>query len=139
MFKIYLLDAIPGLIRDLDQLDPDRRLNCILEQAHIANLLPPDIKFDQAYRLFQVYKSNIWALKSYKPRVCSTRITLFRASETPDNVVADPTLGWGELCEGKVDTHVVSGSHYTLLTKPQVQVLADRLWAMLDSPRGSLS
>jgi thioesterase domain-containing protein len=54
-----------------------------------------------------------------------------RASERSGVVPQDSTLGWGKLATGGVEVQTVPGNHYTMLREPHVQVLAERLRAIL--------
>ena len=68
-----------------------------------------------------------------------TRIALLRASELPEEPIdeeqrarmREPTWGWGPFAAGPAAVHWVPGDHITMMTKPYVQVLADRLRACL--------
>jgi thioesterase domain-containing protein len=44
----------------------------------------------------------------------------------------EPTWGWGPFAAGPVAVHWVPGDHITMMTKPHVQVLAERLKACLN-------
>jgi thioesterase domain-containing protein len=45
---------------------------------------------------------------------------------------SDPTLGWSKWADGGVDVEVVPGNHATMVYKPHVEVLADKLRTRLD-------
>ncbi|MDJ0733380.1 MAG: amino acid adenylation domain-containing protein [Nostocaceae cyanobacterium] len=92
-------------------------------------------------RILELYKANIQANASYIAQgIDSTSITFFRASELgalgnylPDLTMseADPTWGWKQLSVNPVELQIVPGNHFTMLTKPQVQILAQKLQATL--------
>lgn len=46
----------------------------------------------------------------------------------------DPALGWSELMSGGIETHTAPGDHISMLNQPNVQILAHKLAACLDSP-----
>jgi thioesterase domain-containing protein len=71
--------------------------------------------------------------------IFKTRIALLRASELPEEHLdeeqrarmREPTWGWGPFGAEPVAVHWVPGDHITMMTKPYVQLLADRLRACL--------
>jgi amino acid adenylation domain-containing protein len=65
--------------------------------------------------------------EDYVPRSFAGKVTLFRGRRQPLNRIRDPQLGWGRLAEGGVDIHLVPGTHGTVLSEPNVSVLADML------------
>ncbi|MEH2191209.1 MAG: condensation domain-containing protein [Nostoc sp.] len=110
---------------DLQQLEPDEQLNYFLEQAKIANLLPPDVSIQQLRGLLQVFKSNIQAMLKYTPQVYSDQIILFRARDSVEE--NNLTLGWDELSSEPVEIITVPGDHYTMLSLSHIQTLKERL------------
>lgn len=64
---------------------------------------------------------------SFVPRVFSGKVTVFRVRHQPLNRIRDPQLGWGRLAEGGVEVHLIAGTHNTVLSEPDVQVLAEKL------------
>jgi amino acid adenylation domain-containing protein len=113
---------------DLQPLDPDERLNYLLDQLKKINFFPPDAKPSQIRGFLQVAKANEQAY--YVPKgIYSNRITLFRASEEFRD---DPTMGWDQVSSEPVETYSVPGDHITMVTEPHVRVLAEKLRACLD-------
>jgi aspartate racemase len=56
---------------------------------------------------------------------------VFRARKRSASQNPDPSLGWAEVAENVVNTEI-PGTHYTLLSPPNVETLAGRLRAKLD-------
>jgi len=69
----------------------------------------------------------------YAPRPYSGDITLFRASEKSLRGVHDAYAGWRELAEGKLEVVEIPGGHVSMLSEPQVAVLAERLKACVEA------
>jgi thioesterase domain-containing protein len=61
-------------------------------------------------------------------------ITLFRATDRQAGLgrTIDPQLGWGELALRGVDIIEVPGHHLSILTEPNVKILADQLRDRID-------
>lgn len=119
----------------LRRKEPDEQLHFILEQARIANVVPPDVELAQIQRILQVFKANMRALWNYVPQVYLNKITLIRVSEMfseNSQDVGDPALGWGEFTCEPVELRVVPGNHYTMFGKPHINVLAESLRCCLD-------
>jgi amino acid adenylation domain-containing protein len=112
------------------KLKPDVQLGYILRQAKAANLVTSDIELTQLGRHVEVYMRNVKAMRTYRPRVYSGRISLFTASQR--SIFQDETLGWHKFTTGGVATHKVPGDHYTMLKEPHVQILSDRLRHCID-------
>jgi aspartate racemase len=67
----------------------------------------------------------------YVPQVYPGRLTLFRAAEQPLTYDQAPEEGWKEIAAGGVDIRQVPGTHYTMLSEPNVAVLAQELKARM--------
>jgi amino acid adenylation domain-containing protein len=116
----------------LAQLEPAERLAYVLDEAKAANLVPPDFGLAQAERLYEVFKSNVRAVREYVPRVSPGRATLFKSSEQLARSNVDSTMGWDKFFEGGVSVHTAPGNHYTVMSEPGVQILAAQLTASLN-------
>jgi thioesterase domain-containing protein/acyl carrier protein len=121
------LDDQAASYDELQQLTSAEQLRWVLTQAIVTHVLPPDYEFLQIQQYFAVYKANLVAWAKYRPEVYSGPITLFRASDRPLENYLDPTMGWNELASGEVDLHTIPGGHYSLLTPPNVGLLAEEL------------
>ena len=81
----------------------------------------------------RLIETHFQALLDYVPRCYPGRITLFRARTQPlFNPGDGPDLGWGELSRGGVRVEVIPGNHETILRRPSVQILAERLRACME-------
>ncbi|HEY9673073.1 MAG TPA: condensation domain-containing protein [Waterburya sp.] len=76
-------------------------------------------------------------IQEYVPHVYAGKVTLLRATQgegldQPNRErTDDPLFGWGQWAAGGVEAHDVPGGHYSLLQKPNVQVLAEKLEACI--------
>jgi thioesterase domain-containing protein len=77
--------------------------------------------------LRSVRESALLAETRYVPRLYPGRLTLFRAAQQPPTFDHDPEDGWKEIAAGGIDIYDVPGDHYSLLSEPNVQVLAREL------------
>ncbi|MCB1053920.1 MAG: alpha/beta fold hydrolase, partial [Acidobacteria bacterium] len=89
-----------------------------------------EANYRRLYRVFLAIRRAGWA---YSPRPYDGRLTLFvpRISSRDDDLESSQ-LGWRPLALGGVEEHRVPGSHTTMLSSPQVQVLAERLRQCLE-------
>ncbi len=102
----------------------------IVNELKQAGLVSDDFDYEQACRLFKVYKSNSKAVYQYNPRPYQGKVTLFRPvkkSLSAFQYTQSKTQGWGEFAVEGVDVHFVPGTHETMLKNPNVKVLADKL------------
>jgi len=118
----------------LEQLAPNEQLNSILEQAKQADLLPADTDPAHMPLLFQVFRSNAYASRSYVPVAYPGPLTLFKASEQFGEF--DEDLGWGELAAEGFMVESVPGNHYTIVREPNVEFLAEKLNHCLHTAEG---
>src|SRR5208283_305577 len=120
-------------LRDsLARLPKHELLERVLEHAKRAGLMPSDIEISQAQPFIELCKSDFRATQNYVLHHYPGRITLFKAGQELAGASSDPTLGWSEWAAGGVDVHVVPGNHATMVYKPHVEVLAEKLRACLD-------
>lgn len=120
---------------DLRNLGPDEQLSFILEQAQQAQVLPLEASMKYLHRLVQVFKANAQALTSYVPLAYPHQTVLLATHETLADHASDQTLGWGKLIGNALEVFPVSGNHYTMLTQPYVQQLAERLTWCIEMER----
>jgi amino acid adenylation domain-containing protein len=120
-------------LRDsLARLPKHELLERVLEHAKRAGLMPSDIEVSQAQPFIELCKADFRATQNYVLHHYPGRITLFKAGQELAGTSSDPTLGWSEWAAGGVDVHVVPGNHATMVYKPHVEVLAEKLRACLD-------
>lgn len=125
----------------LQLIEPEKQLNYVLNVMKKANFLPQDIGLTQIRSYLQVTKSHKKALSEYVAKIYPGKITLFKAAQTLTFVeydetsasTVDPVLGWNQLTSESLDIQVVPGEHGTILTEPNVQVLAEKLKFILDN------
>ena len=120
-------------LRDsLARLPKHELLERVLEHAKRAGLMPSDIEVSQAQPFIELCKADFRATQNYVLHHYPGRITLFKAGQELAGTSSDPTLGWSKWAAGGVDVHVVPGNHATMVYKPHVEVLAEKLRACLD-------
>jgi len=111
---------------ELAKLDAEELLSYTLQRAIEARIVPPNFQLAQAQRLFEVFKANVQAMQSYRPKASSQRVTLIKAADRL-TVETDETMGWGALTSGEIEIHTVSGNHFTIVREPHVKNLAEQL------------
>jgi thioesterase domain-containing protein/acyl carrier protein len=126
-------NPVPLTLDELRLIAPEQRLRYLLDQARVANVLPPDIDEQQIRRGLAVFAANIQAMQRYQPQPYAGRVTLFRASVQMPEDAADPTLGWGALATDGVALYTIPGDHYSIVRPPQVRLLAEQLHACLEA------
>jgi thioesterase domain-containing protein len=122
-------------LTELLHMDPEQQLSFLLSEAKTAGLVPVEIGFTEIENLFNVFKANLNAVRSYKPQRSSTPITLFRAG---DNESDDFSKGWERFAGAGLEVHSVPGDHYSILREPNVGLLAQHLQAHLEQAHESL-
>jgi thioesterase domain-containing protein len=123
---------------DLAGLDADAVLLRVLEIGRGAGFLAPGIELRDIRRLFERFRVNRRALRSYRPQPYAGDAVLFRAGDRVARMEEgeDPALGWGELISGRLTIVDLPGDHYSILRGGAAQRLADRLLERLaERPR----
>ena len=117
-----------GLTREeLLPLSPDGQLAAILSRVDESHRLLSGLGIEAVRRMFDVFKSNLRALRGYAPQVYAGRVTLFRAAERGEWGPPGGTMSWDAWAAGGVQTCPVPGDHYTMMREPHVRVLAENL------------
>ncbi len=120
-------------LRDsLARLPKHELLERVLEHAKRAGLMPSDIEVSQAQPFIELCKADFRATQNYTLRHYPGRITLFKAGQELAATLSEPTLGWSQWAAAGVEVHIVPGNHATMVYKPHVEVLAEKLRACLD-------
>ncbi len=127
-----LFKNVPCSLNHLRRLRPDKQIISVIEQAKQINLIPLDYGIEQAKRLLQLYKSHRRFAQNYRPQPYKGRMSFFKASEKTLTFSQDPTLGWGKLVKG-IEIYEVPGNHHTIIHKPHVQTLAEKLQLLLET------
>jgi thioesterase domain-containing protein len=129
---LYELDESLTHERDSQSHTIDERLASLLQKVESKGCALPDLNVKQLSRLFEVFRTNVCAMLSYKPQFYPGRITFFRASEQIADNSIDPAKDWRDVAADGVEVHVVPGDHYTMLREPAVQVMAEWLKVCLE-------
>jgi amino acid adenylation domain-containing protein len=120
--------SLPLQDQDLDRLvqsgDPLMAVEQLIAGTGLASLPLP---MDQLRPLWTVFRANLEALARYRPRPYTGRVVLFRPQEHQTAVFPDSLARWRELAAPGLAVHTVPGNHYTMLQRPHVTQLAQRL------------
>lgn len=76
-----------------------------------------------------VFEVNMQAIYKYKPTKYAGAVQVFRCNERMKRSIPDPNLGWTALA-AKVESHVSSGTHETMLAGSNADDLAHHLRAL---------
>jgi amino acid adenylation domain-containing protein len=106
-------------------------LRYVLDEAQQGGLVPSDVDFAGAQRLWDVFKANVRAFDQYRGGAYGGRVTLLSAAEGASGMSDDPSMGWAKFAAGGVLIEQVPGSHYTVVRPPHVGALAAGLSACL--------
>ena len=114
-------------LETLRKLEPDEQVKHLFEQAKQQAIFPSEIEIEQMLALWEVFHANLTAMYYYQPKAYPGSIIFLNASETPPEVIEDPTHGWTSLILDDIQTHIITGDHYTIMKAPQVECLTEKL------------
>ncbi len=95
-----------------------------LQRLQQASLVPDDLLPIHLESLFTLYEHHLRLAQDYKPRPLSYAVTLLRAKENQLPASINETLGWQSYSTLPVEVEWISGTHFTMLAKPQVKDVA---------------
>ncbi|HEV2765167.1 MAG TPA: hypothetical protein VGV38_19445, partial [Pyrinomonadaceae bacterium] len=116
-------------------LAPGQMLARLYERAREANVIPPDLTLEDVGRFFEVFKTNVRAVRKYRPEPTRARVVLYRSEEAFGAGEAGESLGWRPYAGGGLEVVRVAGDHYTMVRAPHAQALALRLRERLEESR----
>jgi thioesterase domain-containing protein/aryl carrier-like protein len=132
----YLMEVfgkhLPLTLDHLRKLEPDEQIAHVWQEAIKAEWIYPQIKVDQFRRFVNLLRTHTEAWRRYRPKIYPGRITLFRANGQAADHPEGADLGWGRLASTGVEIHDTPGDHLTMLQKPNVKTLAEKLRACLN-------
>ncbi|MBL0694525.1 amino acid adenylation domain-containing protein, partial [Comamonas sp. JC664] len=121
--------GLTGLAPDAAPLrgdSPEAVLDTLWDAGHHAGALPPGMEREHLRALFRVFEANLRAARRYQPAAMNPgRVLLLKATGNAAEAPADG--GWGALVGAGLETHPVSGDHYSVLKAPSVRELAERI------------
>jgi amino acid adenylation domain-containing protein len=126
-------------LEELRKLNPQEQLQFFLQRAVQAEIVADNADFRAGRHVFEVFKTSMEAILSYRQRAFAGKVTLFAAEHHGDwfGSRSDPQLGWGKWAQGGVELHRVSGGHLEMVLEPHVAALAEKLRACLRSAQVS--
>jgi thioesterase domain-containing protein/acyl carrier protein len=121
-----------GDATDLEHMDHEEQLQCLMQRLVEQNLLPPDAGVGQIERLLEVYRANVRAVHDYvRGHEAEGRaaypVFLFRAEEEVEPDESDPTLGWRDVVGDALRLEFLPGDHHSIVRHPVVELLAERV------------
>jgi len=130
---VAFLANLPLSVEELRQVDPDARMEKVLEVARARRAVVPDFTLDEAQRRFEIAKANLAAAHHYTARTYGGSLTLLTVGDE-SGTTRQPDRGWGALIAGEVDVHPAPGQHHNMMYSPYVLAIAERLRTCLDTP-----
>ncbi|MEO7415633.1 MAG: hypothetical protein ABI163_01110, partial [Thermoanaerobaculia bacterium] len=96
-----------------------------------VGLLSPTLEPAELRRIFERFRANRSSLRTYHgPYSYGGELHLFRATDGSTALAEDPTLGWGELLNGRVRIFDIPGDHRTIV-KRGAEAMAAQLRVLL--------
>lgn len=131
---VVLLDTSPFTeFEELNEADDVDFIAELLARKNGAILgLPPELDLVQAQRLLQVFRGHILAANDYQPQSYSGTVDLFLAEAGIASDSLESIAAWQKLVPQGVNFHWIPGDHHTMVTKPNVAILAEKLQLCLE-------
>lgn len=126
---------------------PEARLSYVIRALHDAGFTAQTVNEAWMQKLTNGYRRRIALLQKYEPGPYTGAVTLFRCSESEDDVIEavlntesgidvdDGTHGWAAFCEKPIEIVEIPGWHVSMFSEPNVSVVAQKLAAILERRR----
>jgi thioesterase domain-containing protein len=112
----------PVTLEGLRALDPEARLELILEQVRQEGVRPAALDLSELRRLVRIVRAHRRAVRAYEPQPFDTSLVYVRAAEG----LGDDAV-WAGLALGGAEVHEVPGSHMSMHYPPNTEMLAAAL------------
>ncbi|MCA9215036.1 MAG: amino acid adenylation domain-containing protein [Planctomycetales bacterium] len=119
---------------ELAELPPDEQLPYLFEHAQKVGVVDTDTPeqlvtqiLDDLKRLFH---HHVTLANSYEIQPYGGTITMFRPDDAPVDVPISPDRGWKNYADVRVES--VTGQHHSMVRPPHVDVLAEKIAAVID-------
>ncbi|WP_437669408.1 type I polyketide synthase [Sorangium sp. So ce131] len=123
----------PVPAEELRHLSPDEQLLHVLRRKKGVSRMFPKLALQELATFRKIVTTNMQAMLSYAARPYPGDVLFFQASERDEMTVDKPSRGWRDLIQGELTVHEVPGNHITMNLLPNVQVMGDRLRAVLSA------
>jgi amino acid adenylation domain-containing protein len=151
--------GVAGVRNSLEKLSHQERMQILWACASEAGIFQSDVKMDYLARVFKVYSGIYNGILNYDTRPYNGRIAFFRALDEMIDLQAEndgsnhrwiedsmsielvkkfsetPFLGWDRYTTVPMQMFDVPGNHFTMLTKPHVNILKTNLEQCLKAVR----
>ncbi len=117
---------------ELSALPDSQRFAHVVERLRALGVVPANANLADLSRTAEVFKSNVRAVMGYEPPQWNGPVVLLQGEEST------PFAKWGgwESKAKDLVIHTVPGDHYSMLAKPRVESLAQRVREALAAGHG---
>lgn len=119
---------------ELRRLDPEARLEHLVQLGKKNQSLPPDYDLDSAREVLGIVRRNGALIQEWRPSAFDGTLTLFKAEGEGERAVGQASVGrWRALAGGGLELRTIHGPHRDLVFEPHVEILATELEACLEA------
>lgn len=126
-------------VSELDQLDPEERLGCVLQKLQDQELVAANLRPSVLRKALEAFTRNLNALEQYIPRRYSGQVAVLRAIDVSPNMrktaaelCDDPAFGWQPYCTQPIRVRWVPGDHTRMNLEPNVSITGAELQCCID-------
>ncbi|TVT61140.1 AMP-binding protein, partial [Amycolatopsis rhizosphaerae] len=140
-------EHLPVTEERLRALSPEERLPHVLRQAELTGALPgyaeaagvpaEYLDLDAMANYVRIACAHTRAALTYRPSPYAGPALLLRCADPAEPEGTDPGWGWAALVKGGLVVRTTPGEHLTLLDKPHVLTLAERIQEYLAEESGN--
>lgn len=117
-------------LEELSELPPEEQLPFLWDHAKKLGVLddnsPPEVVAQSLEDLQGLFSHHVECSSKYKLAPLPIDVTLFRPTDTPQEIEVAHDRGWGNLVS-KVNVDFVPGHHHSMVQSPNVEQLAKKI------------
>jgi thioesterase domain-containing protein/acyl carrier protein len=133
--------AIP--FESIDAWDDDKKLEYLWQQLQTERRVASEIEFQAFSLLYENTEVNYLAALKYQPQIYPNKIIFFKSSDTNAEMLlvddsspgADLAALWSKLSTQPLDIYSVPGNHQSMMSRPNVATIAEKLKELLATTR----
>ncbi|HTK11197.1 MAG TPA: amino acid adenylation domain-containing protein, partial [Ktedonobacteraceae bacterium] len=124
--QLNIQDA-KSFMATLNQLEQQEQLQLVFKQIKQLGIVPGNTDIEQFASLFAIFRMNYKVGRTYRPKAYAGNMIICSTEEELQGKGQEPSLGWRKLVKGKLRIYSLQGDHYSLIHRPNTQLLASYL------------
>lgn len=140
--KIPITPDYAEVTADMAQFSSRQRLEILGQCIQETGALPSNVSTERMERIITVFTTNSAAVQHYEIKPCigdyEGQVVLFRSRDDLCHRIPLSDYGWSQYLSLPINAYDVPGTHFTIIRKPNVGILARHLSRHLEQLSGEI-